>query len=276
MRKFLRIGGAQLPVSNKLEKNVVLLKEAIDWAAENQLDYLVTPEASLSGYIKHYDKIADLKSALTEIEEYSKEKSVGLCLGTLWTEEQEDGTKLKRNQIRVYYKGQLLSIVNKTHLAPLDYEIGIVPSSSFTILKLIVEDENGNEIIIPTGGMICRDLFEAGDGNLPMQLYQANCVMNIHSTTADRGISTLYDKVFFDWHNASFQLVSFLGGQPLITVDSCNKMGGAEYDKCTSSPSGVLINGEWVVQAPTTGKQYFFHDIPLMPLLNKDWGHTYF
>jgi predicted amidohydrolase len=272
MTSYLRIAGAQLPVSKKVEKNLFLIKEAIDWAAENKVDWIVTPEASLSGYTVNFDTSGDLKSALEEIEKYSLDKSINICLGTLWTEEYQDSIKIKRNQIRVYYKGQLVGITNKTLLAPIDLDIGIVPSDRLQGIPLIAIDDYGQEICIQSGGMICKDLYgRENSDNIPAQFYRAGCMLSIHSTNAERDVGSVYDKVMYDWHNASLQIVSYLQGIPLITVDSCNKMSGEEYDGMTSSPSGILIGGEWVVQAPNIGKQYFYYDLPLENLINRNW-----
>ena len=54
MKTNIRFGGAQIPVTPFQQKNVKSIKKAIDWAAENNVDYLVTPEASLSGYSTSY------------------------------------------------------------------------------------------------------------------------------------------------------------------------------------------------------------------------------
>ena len=43
----MRIAGAQIPVSKDVEQNVKTIKHAIDWATDNECDFLVTPEGSL-------------------------------------------------------------------------------------------------------------------------------------------------------------------------------------------------------------------------------------
>ena len=44
----IRYAGAQLPCTEHLDRNIKEIKTAINWAAENKVDYLLTPEGSLS------------------------------------------------------------------------------------------------------------------------------------------------------------------------------------------------------------------------------------
>lgn len=269
---YCRLAGAQIPVRKTVTENLITLKAAIDWAAENKVDFLVTPEASLSGYVKDFDTSQDLVGALTEIEKYTAYKGVGLCLGTLWTE--DEGTKkVKRNQIRYYDKqGQLAGITNKTLLAPEDYEIGIEPNTRPNGIYLPLMHDDGTETEITSAGFICKDLYgRANYPNLPSMAREAKVMLGIHSTNAMRNVGECYDPVMYDWHKANLQIVSYLAGGPIITVDNSIMLNGDEYDGPTSSPSGILIGGKWVVQAPSTGTQYFYYDLPLENLLNRDW-----
>ena len=46
----MRIAGAQIPVTNDVKTNFEAIMKACEWAVENKVDYLFTPETSLSGY----------------------------------------------------------------------------------------------------------------------------------------------------------------------------------------------------------------------------------
>ena len=94
----MRIAGAQIPVSKDVEENVKTIKHAIDWATDNECDFLVTPEGSLSGYFPEFN-VETTRKALHDIEEYAKNSTLGLCLGTLWVEQEKRGD-IRRNQIR--------------------------------------------------------------------------------------------------------------------------------------------------------------------------------
>ena len=46
----IRLAGAQIPVTQDIQYNKKQIFKALDWAKDNQVDHLVTPEGSLSGY----------------------------------------------------------------------------------------------------------------------------------------------------------------------------------------------------------------------------------
>jgi predicted amidohydrolase len=273
MKSFLRFAGAQIPVRKTVEENIITLKTAIDWASDNEVHYLVTPEASLSGYIKGFNINGDVVAAEKEIVSYAVKKSVGLFLGTLWVDTDPGGKEVKRNQLRVYDStGKFIGAVNKTLICPEDHDIGIIPNKTPGACFVPGTDETGNPIAISAAGFICKDLYGRSNfPNLPSMAREAGVMIGIHATNAMRNVGDVYDKVMYDWHNANLQIVSYLAGGPFITVDNCNLMNGDDWDGQTSSPSGVLIGGEWVVQVPSHGTQYFFYDFPIRNLIHRDW-----
>ena len=51
----IRIAGAQIPINDhSIQYNVNEIKKALDWAADNDVDIIQTPEASLSGYAPNH------------------------------------------------------------------------------------------------------------------------------------------------------------------------------------------------------------------------------
>ena len=261
MENTIRIGGAQIPCTPYIQRNVATIKAAIDWAAENKVDYLVTPEASLSGYTVNFDKeVLVLIEALKEVELYAAKKQVGLCLGTLWVEHGVADDKqefVKRNQIRYYSKdGVFVGATNKSVLTPLDLEIGIVKSE---ILAGIVVPFG--EKFIPTAGLICADLYGhiSNEGGLPQKFFNVGAKLIIHSTNAERGIDALHDELEELWLESNIRRVSHLL-IPIVSVDNCYMMDGKEYHGKTITQSGVCVKGKWVTTVPRTGTQYFYHD----------------
>ena len=101
----VRFAGAQIPVTRDVHTNVEEIKEAIDYAKEVNADFLVTPEASLSGYYENFMETAEqfqtLQQGEHEVVSYARENNIGLCLGTLFLNNEELG-QIKRNQIRFY------------------------------------------------------------------------------------------------------------------------------------------------------------------------------
>jgi predicted amidohydrolase len=275
MKEFLRVAGAQIPVSADMAVNVQTIKDAIDWASENSVDYLITPEASLSGYKDQFANWKDLVDALQSIEQYSAEKKVGLCLGTMWAEPRDDSI-VRLNQIRVYHNGQFGGATNKTFLSPYDYELNIEANDGIYGFLLDASDDT-SEAFIQSAGFICKDLYareNTSDNaftNLPSEFYRAGAQLYVHITNAVRGIDPVHDRVHYNWHTANAEMVSFISSRPLITVDNSIMMTGEDYDGQTSSPSGILICGEWVVRVPSTGKHYFYYDFPVAEFAKLDW-----
>ena len=259
-RNFIRIAGAQIPVTMDVQKNIITIKTAIDWAVDNSVDYIITPEASLSGYQENFNT-TELIDALAEIEEYQKAKNIGLGLGTLWEELNRDGTTQLENQLRFYTKGgRLHGRHGKTILCPLDDKIGIVASGAIRHTFLDTDDPN---LIIPVAGVLCNDLYgKQGAVQLMAELHKYNYKIYIHATNAEREVSDTYDSVYKEYHNALLRLVSYLSKtRAILTVDNSINIDGTHSDK-TSSTSGVLAYGEWQKTVPE-GIQYFYHDFPL-------------
>ena len=261
MKSNIRFGGAQIPVTPFQQKNIKAIKKAIDWASENDVDYLVTPEASLSGYsTSYYMDLQFLEAGLREIELYAASKQVGLCLGTLWVELDEENNEkilVKRNQIRFYTpEGRFLGAVDKQVLTPFDLEIGIVKGEGLAGALIPVNDG-----VIPTVGLICADLYghSSNEGGLPQKLFNIGAKIAIHSTNAERGLSDFKDELEIEWLEANIRRVSFLLF-PVISVDNCYTMAGKPYKGKTITQSGVCMGGKWVVKVPRRGTQYFYYD----------------
>ena len=70
----IRLAGAQIPVTQDIQYNKKQIFKALDWAKDNQVDHLVTPEGSLSGYgsFTLFDESVELSDALKEVEEHQK------------------------------------------------------------------------------------------------------------------------------------------------------------------------------------------------------------
>jgi predicted amidohydrolase len=264
MKTSVRFGGAQIPCTPYIGRNVSTIKTAIDWAAENNVDYLVTPEASLSGYSIHFAReMQVLVDALTEIEKYAASKQVGLCLGTLWIEKGPPGNEdkhIKRNQIRYYSKdGRFVGATNKSVLTPLDTEIGIVKSEVLTGIVLPFQDR-----FVPTAGLICADLYghNSNEGGLPHKFFKIGAKLIIHPTNAERGIDEFRDELENIWLEGNIRRVSY-SLMPMVVVDNCYMMTGEEYNGNTTTQSGVCVGGRWVASAPRTGTHYFYYDFPI-------------
>lgn len=271
----IRFAGAQLPCSDNLNKNIADIKDAIIWAGKNKVDYLLTPEGSLSGYFPGFDTyqgrtIQDLYAAETEVVECAVENHVGLCLGTMWAETDDrfpEGYR-KENQIRFYSNaGNLLGSTNKTFVIP-QYD-QTVPSEEVNIIDVDHKVQN-----FWAAGLICNDFWGGPLNNkksLPIHVKEErNAQVIFHATNGFKGELPVYDEITDAWHEGNLRMMSFILGVPIITVDSCYKMNGSGHAEKTSSQSGILLNGIWKVKAPRCGIQYFYHDFDHNKLINAE------
>lgn len=256
----MRIAGAQIPVSKHINQNVETIKAAINWALENQCDWLVTPEGSLSGYLPNFN-VETTNTALTEIETYATKMSIGLCLGTLWVEDEEYGS-VRRNQIRFYNKeGDLLGVTNKTHGVDYDstFLMNNIEKDGINIITLQNPPGGTGQQYLKVVGLICNDMWpHFANYSIPHLAQSAQATLLIHSSNGARGNDK--DKVYNTWHDANLKMISHITQVPIITVDNIYHMNGEYYDGPTSSPSGIVMDGEWLKQVPRTGTQYFYWD----------------
>jgi predicted amidohydrolase len=256
----MRIAGAQIPCSKVVADNVKTIKKAIDWSVGVGCDFLVTPEGSLSGYLPNYDVEATIK-ALPEIEKYAKEKGIGLCLGTLWIEDEPFG-KTRRNQIRFYdQEGAYLGAANKTHGVRPDetFLMNDIKKDGVKVYTLVSGNPKVGRDHLQAVGLICNDLWPTGVQSIPHIAQRQGVDIMIHSSNGARG-DIKRDILYNDWHDAHLRMVCHNAQVPIITVDNCWHMNGEPYDGETSSESGVVIDGRFVTKVPRTGTQYFYWD----------------
>ena len=290
----IRIAGAQLPINDyNVEYNLNEIKKALDWAADNNVDMLQTPECSLSGYNPHHwlsrepgkcdPNDIELQDALKQIEEYQRSVGVALNLGTCLVNQEQSGL-IVRNQIRYYSKeGYLYNTTDKTYIVGADKPC--LPSF-----------DPGKTFVIPYAkddfkciGMICNDMWgsPAKTGKHlfpPTSLHEMVCGQKpdliFHSTHGFKiPVSDIEDKgdhhrrirddVYEYWNQGWLAMTAFKSIAHILTVDACTQWNWDRSEDTindfkTSSTSGVLSPlGEWVVKAPRYGRQYFYYDLDL-------------
>ena len=268
----IRLAGAQIACTDRLDENISNIKSAIKWAHQKDVDYILTPEGSLSGYFPGWEDykgrtLQDVYDAEKEVVDYAKELGVGLCLGTMWAEEDDrfpQGYR-KENQIRFYSKtGNFLGSTNK-HYTITSYD-QTVPGE----VKVIdMEDHRQN---FWAAGLICNDFWGGplrGHPSLPVHVTNdLNAQVIFHATNGFRGELPAYDEITDIWHEGNLRMLSYSCGIPIITVDNIYKMNGKIYTGKTSSPSGILLNGQWLVKAERKGTRYFYHDFNHSDIIN--------
>ena len=284
MSKTLRIAGAQIPVGTDIQTNKKEIFKALDWAKENDVDCLLTPEGSLSGYETRWqNKISELNHALIEVEEHQKKLGVGLHLGTGFQEAEPIGLVF-RNQLRHYSKdGRLLGRTNKTLTLDSEGVLPRDPTKEHIVSAPLMETpflKNTPEIHVM--GMVCNDMWGSHNREqtsiIPMMNYlleyRPEIQLIFHSTNGRKMNSDelMYD-VYWDWHNSVLRLNAAYTF-PILTVDSCSSWqwdGDEEWvDKFpTSSQSGFIDYSGWKTDVPRYGRQYFYHDYDVSSRFNE-------
>ena len=297
----VRFGGAQISITHKISENLTTLKRAIDWAEENKVDYLVTPEGALSGYYKEYadtnELVQELYAAEKEIVSYASSKNIGLCLSTLWVDNEKLG-QCKRDQTRYYDRfGKFLGSYNKIMTIATDEVVpGIFhpggmgvsdteefdghpsvklfapndPMGKFKVGTLICNDMYGED---PYGTTIARRaLFSLQNRKQPSELV-IHPTYGLRGKEVDESLDPERIQAIRDWHKNHVAQLSWFTISTIFVVDSASNFGGMTSRYNTATPSGVCQEGKWVITVPSHGEQFFYYDFNL-PLIDNDTGIT--
>jgi predicted amidohydrolase len=261
-----RIAGAQIPVTNNIYDNIKTIKTALDWAHENKVDFLLTPEGALSGYLNSFDALRELKldDHIRQVTQYACERGVNLILGTEYIKPIDSGM-VKCSQVH-YYNDVGIKIADYDKQMPIPAEMAYIGQGPEEPVHIEGLGVNG-PYNFKAGTFICNDMWGQLHGKtvaIPdMQFYNHyNADIIFHASNGYRGdeVGDESDaqkmKEFADvniWMASRYNI-------PIVTVDNCYKNDGSFYDGPTSSTSGVIHNGEWLVKAAPTGTDYFYHD----------------
>ncbi len=253
----IRVAGYQMPVVNDIDANVSQICAAIEQAATEKAEILLTPEGSLSGYRHEFDNAA-VRKGLRVITKLARERGVGLALGTCFVE--DNGQCY--NQIRfIRQDGVYLGFHAKTlRCGTLTHPpVGEINHYGVTDLRTFEWREG-----LPIGGLICNDLW-ANPGCTPMpdphlsqQLSELGARIIFHAVNGGRDGSD-WSEVAWRYHDANLRMRAQAGNVWIVTVDSSEPA----HLPC-SAPSGVISpQGQWVCQVDNRGEQFFVFSIDL-------------
>ncbi len=288
MKNTIRIAGAQIPIKdNDIQFNKNEIFKALDWAKENAVDCLLTPEGCLSGYGSWWmSKMEELEGSLLEVEDYQKKVGVELHLGTLLQNREHIGF-VNRNHIRHYGKdGNLYGLSNKTYIVPGDGAClnstagGLSPLYPFNMPNVTKNDGQPYQIL----GMVCNDMWgsskdthkdDVPDMSLNEMLVERKVDLVFHATNNYKFppqmiLESPYMKETFDmWHESHLRMTAWGACSTILTVDGCTPWAWDgdenEYNTYESGSQSGVINGlgERVVGVPRTGRQYFHYDLEI-------------
>eukprot|EP01084_Bolivina_argentea_P009531 17791_1 len=252
----ITVAGAQVPVSTNMSQNVEHIKWAISIASQQNVDYLVTPEGSLSGYYSEYNQ-TEVNYYLSDIVSYAASKHIGLILGTCFDEIDKNNNAHKYDQQRFYdQKGNYIGFYAKQLLTSSLQYPGSGEAHDFIAGKSKGFDLpllNYNKTI-RVGGLICNDMwaFPAcspyDDPHLSHVLAsQFGVEIIFHSVNPGPGNV----EMILPFQTSNLQLRAQADNIYIVTVSPVAVQGQNCY-------SGVVANnGSWLVKSDL-GKQDVF------------------
>jgi len=271
---YVRVAGAQIPVGTDVVNNKIEILKAIDWAKENEVKHLLTPEGALSGYFAGWEYDYELvEDSLKEIEEHVKKTGINLSLGTNFKEKERVG-EVFRNEIRHYNSnGQIMGATYKTYGLPM-FESCLPRDPDEDIVVVGMDRPDDLRTNIPSiVGMLCNDMWGYMEGRatspLTTKIKNLGGIDAIFHATNGRKFDKrdLQQPIFDAWHEGFFRMTAGNTLIPILTVDSCtpwdwhpnSKIEIDEYP--TSSQSGLINYLGWQTDVPRHGRQYFYHDL---------------
>lgn len=250
----IRVAGAQIPVTDNIGDNFKQIKSAIEEAGAKDVDILLTPEGSLSGYTHKFDQ-NKVEFYLKKIEKLAVSYNLGLALGTCFYVDDSHCY----NQLRFYDQQEFLGFHSKiltcgTLTEPSHGEIehyAVKPLETFTLKDITI------------GGLICNDMWAnpactpQPDPHLSQQLSDMGAHIIFHAVNGGRDQSEFSRVTTTNYHESNLRIRARAGKVWIVTVDNCFPVNIHR-----SSPGGVIDpQGNWRVKSPIKGKDLFVYDI---------------
>jgi predicted amidohydrolase len=246
--KLCTVAGCQIPVTRDIKKNITEIKKAIDWASDNEVDLLCTPECALSGYLWKPETVADPRvvettQGLDELIAYSVDKKVDLILGTAFYNENNEWS----NTQKFIIDGKVVH----THYKNLCFESEYTPGKGvstilykgITIAGLICNDYWANPLLVPEVGSLIHELKKQKvkivfvSSNIPKEYCVKDCISN--------------------WTNATIEMYSISGNWTTIVCENPYLITGDPWSGKTVAQSGICSPGLDWIKSREHGTDYF-------------------
>ena len=245
--QLITVGGCQIPVTLDIFQNLNEIKRAIDWAAENNVNIMSTPECALSGYLwkpsnETDERVLHLSDAISEISAYSFNKKVDLLLGTAWYNEANQWS----DTMHVIIDGKIEHVHYKNVL----FENQYTPGNG-----VIVFNYRGKRI----GTLLCSDIWGNPIKNLDVSaglirsLIDQQCDILFISANTPKGQHNL----FLEWHNSCVRMYGHLGKWITVVSDNTYKMEGFAWEGRTGVDCGIYSTECELLKAREHGTDYF-------------------
>ena len=241
------VGGCQIPVTMDINFNLREIKKAIDWASNNGVDILSTPECALSGYLWHPNNSQDprleqINQGIQDLVAYSVDKGVDLILGTACYNDSNQWS----DSLQFVISGKIEHIHYKNIIFEHQYTKGsgvkTVNYRGKNIAGLICSDIWSNPITYPdaTAGLV-RSLIEQ----------KCDILFVCANTPKDQIL------LFKKWHSVCVEMYSDLGRWDTVVSENSYKMDGFEWDGETGVDAGVYSKMGPIKKSRDHGTDYF-------------------
>ena len=247
----LRIAGLQMDVSNDIEENELTIIRNLNSLKNQNIDFLITPEGSLSGYTSQFDG-DKLKNSLVRVQEAARTLNIGLVLGTCY-KETIGGKEYCYNQARVYLPdGTFIGAYSKIlTCSPLDNP-GTGEIMEYVQGSVKTFSVNNVEF----GILICNDLWATPgyttipNPYLPWKMQESGAEVIIHI------INSGTDQKYRKFHDASVELWAMTLKMPIVEVNA------AHGDSEINARSGIIdTDGKRIKTLGSKGEQMFIYDL---------------
>jgi predicted amidohydrolase len=244
----IRIAGLQMRVTHDIACNEERILAGIERAAREEVELLVTPEGSLSGYHPHFERDV-LDAALQRVCAAARQARVGLALGTCY-KEQRGEREYCYNQVRLYspegdYLGNHAKILR---CSPPDMP-GTGEMTHYVEGRLRTFDWRG----IRLGILICNDLWATPgyttmpNPYLPWKLKQMGAQVILHA------IYSGSQQDYRPFHESSVELWARALRIPIVEVNAAVPEG-----QKVNAASGVVGSaGRRLLSVCDEGEQFF-------------------
>lgn len=228
-----------------IDHNVVQIKRAIDWAHDNGVDIMVTPECALSGYLwapqnRQDPRIEILSAALMQVQEYSLLKGVDLVLGTACYNARGEWANMQAfivdGDCVDHYEKQVLFGAER-HVYTQGHRLTVLNYKQFKIAGLICNDIWSNPILWPgESAELLQDLMRRK--------------VDIVVVSANMPPANEQQELFYTWTDSCLRMCSLTGDWNTVISDQT-----ADRAAC---PVGIVgRNGEWLIKGHDFEPDYF-------------------
>ena len=258
------LAAAQLPVTHNVHSNYQAIKRA--QKAAPQVDYLLTPEAALSGYFNactyhNHSMDTTVDEYMHSLSAHAHELDSGLVLGTAW----RDGSRMPRNSLRAWDKNRNhQGDYHKRLLTNTLWQTGDVqhwlPGQDHTIWE-----QQG----VRYACLICNDLWAQPGAALTGNPYYVQELVAVYDVdvifVAANCNDSITDSLYAQWIDLHLRTQAREWAVWFVVSNSTLDPMGQPTPSMMLQAGIVAPNGEWYARAKDKAAETVCADIDILP-----------